>query len=72
MGVSNNGWFAEDITHDQVGTFASDTWKCEKGIKVTGDVILVFFMKDFHTGTDVSGLTFTQTARLNNGLDFLW
>ena len=46
--ISDNSWFTEYIAHDQIGTFASYAREGEKSVKVTWNIVMVFFMQDFH------------------------
>ena len=62
MGICHDRRFAEYISHDQIGTLSSDSGKLLQSIKIPGNIVMILFVEDFHTGTDISCLTLTQTT----------
>ena len=70
MGIRDDCRFAEDIAHDQIGAFATDTRKCEKRIKIIRNFRVVYIAQHAHAATDIFGLAFAESAGTNDRFNF--
>ena len=71
MRICNNCRFAKNISHDQIGTLASYAGKFQKCLESCRDVVIILFMKDSHTCTDVPALLLPSPTRPDDLLNLL-
>ena len=71
MCIRNDRRFAKNISHDQVGTFSSDTGKLEKCIEILRNLVMILLVEDTHARADVTGFTFSQAAGADNCFNIL-
>ena len=62
VGIGNDGRFAEDIAHNEVGALAADTGQGKKFFKGLRHVIVIFLVQDAHAGADVTGFAAAESA----------
>ena len=71
VGIRDDRGFAENVAHDQIRALSPHAGKCQKLFKRLRHMIVVFFMQDPHTGTDITRLAAAETTGADDLLDLL-
>ena len=71
VGIGDDGRFAEDIAHDEVGALSADAGQGQEFFEGLRHMVVVLVVEDAHAGADVAGLAAAQAAGTDDFFDLL-